>query len=158
MTLIPEFDGQTYETEHDHDRLSLQFGRVKDLMLDGQWRTLQEISALAGAPHASVSARLRDLRKPKFGGYLVSRRARGKRTSGIFEYRVQSAMGMVAVQTAQAPASKITKADLVKEIQRLQSAIVARMKHCPECAGRNYSCPFCVPLLMEIPKGPIRPE
>lgn len=34
---------------------------------------------------ASISARLRDLRKPKFGGYVVERR---RRTVGTWEYRV----------------------------------------------------------------------
>jgi len=36
-------------------------------------------------PEASVSARLRDLRKEKFGGHVVERRAVKR---GLFEYRV----------------------------------------------------------------------
>jgi hypothetical protein len=57
-------------------------------MIDGQWRTLAEISAVIRCPEASVSARLRDLRKNKFGGYLVERRRRGAERRGLFEYRV----------------------------------------------------------------------
>lgn len=43
-------------------------------MADGKWRTLQEISEITGDPEASVSARLRDLRKFEHGSNTVSRR------------------------------------------------------------------------------------
>ena len=58
-------------------------------MRDGAWRTLDEISVAVGAPPASVSARLRDLRKEKFGAHLVERRSRGERGRGLYEYRVR---------------------------------------------------------------------
>jgi len=82
------FGGSIYEEKHDKSRLLIQLARVKDVMLDGQWRTLDELSAAVSAPPASVSARLRDLRKKKFGSYTVLRRSRGPRKSGLFEYRV----------------------------------------------------------------------
>lgn len=62
-----------------------QLLRVRDLMADGKFRTLQEISSATGDPEASVSARLRDLRKPQFGGHKVDR---VKLPNGKFEYRV----------------------------------------------------------------------
>lgn len=58
-------------------------------MLDGVWRTLPEIASAIGAPEASVSARLRDLRKPKFGGFDVGRKARGDASEGLYEYRLR---------------------------------------------------------------------
>jgi hypothetical protein len=58
-------------------------------MSDHQWRTLDEIADVTGDPHASISAQLRHLRKPRFGGYLVEKRSRGRRDQGLFEYRVQ---------------------------------------------------------------------
>jgi DNA-binding Lrp family transcriptional regulator len=61
---------------------------VYRLMVDGQWRTLAEIAEATGAPEASVSARLRDLRKRKFGGHVVARRPRGDRALGLFEYQL----------------------------------------------------------------------
>ncbi len=73
MTLWPEFDGETYDPARDHDRLGRQMSAVRALMGDGEWRNLREIATLTGHPEASVSARLRDLRKPSFGGYLVDR-------------------------------------------------------------------------------------
>lgn len=84
----PAFDGQTYVQSLDGTRLFAQLEKVKTLMSDGRWRTLREMAALVQAPEASVSARLRDLRKPKFGGYTVERRRRGEPKRGLFEYRV----------------------------------------------------------------------
>jgi hypothetical protein len=56
-------------------------------MADGFWYTLQEISLAVKAPEASVSARLRDLRKPPFN-LIVERR---RRSAGTHEYRVAAA-------------------------------------------------------------------
>ena len=83
----PDFDGATYDHERDHARLTGQMKRVRDVVLDGVWRTLPEIEALTGDPTQSISARLRDLRKGKFGGFRVERRTR---TSGLWEYRVRT--------------------------------------------------------------------
>lgn len=85
MSTQPDFDGQTYERAKDHARLTSQLVRVYACMRDGEWRTLDEISRSIRDPAASVSARLRDLRKAKFGGYAVQRR---RRTAGLFEYRL----------------------------------------------------------------------
>jgi hypothetical protein len=54
------FGGSTYIPEFDQERLNHQSRLVYSLMIDGEWRTLEEISAGTGAPQASVSARLRD--------------------------------------------------------------------------------------------------
>lgn len=80
-----DFDGGTYERKKDLERLTSQLGRVRAVMISGEWRTLVEIERLAAAPQASVSARLRDLRKDKFGGYEVHRR-RLAGTSGLHQY------------------------------------------------------------------------
>ena len=82
-------DGKTYEPEHDRQRLNGQAGRVYDTMQDGAWRTLAEIGEITGDPQQSISARLRDFRKAKFGGLAVERRRRGDPVDGLFEYRVQ---------------------------------------------------------------------
>lgn len=79
------FDGITYDHARDSARLGDQMTAVFDLMKDGQWRTLQQISIAALAPESSVSARLRDLRKPRFGGYRVARRYVCK---GCFVYQL----------------------------------------------------------------------
>lgn len=67
------FDGTTFEYDRDGKRLGKQFIAVRQFMLDGQWHTLREIADAVGAPEASVSARLRDMRKPRFGELDVQR-------------------------------------------------------------------------------------
>lgn len=79
------FDGATYEPEQDRVRLSDQHRRIAAVMRDAKWRTLDEIGTATGDPPASVSARLRDFRKERFGSYIVERRRRSK---GLFEYRI----------------------------------------------------------------------
>lgn len=79
------FDGITYDPERDRERLSKQLYSVLEVMKDGQWRTLPELSKATNSPEASVSARLRDLRKPRFGGHSVEREYVKK---GLFKYRL----------------------------------------------------------------------
>lgn len=84
-----QFGGVTFSVQHDGPRLAHQLDTVRDYMLShGDWRTLNEVSEALGFPPASVSARLRDLRKKNFGGYRVERRRRGEPKAGLFEYRV----------------------------------------------------------------------
>ena len=77
------FDGPLLEPA-DHIRLTGQWLNVFNLMRDGDWRTLAQISSATGHPEASVSARLRDYRKPRFGGHDVQRR----RVGAGYEYRL----------------------------------------------------------------------
>lgn len=83
---VAKFDGATYDPAQDNARLSKQLVSVRQLMLDGAWRTLAEIAHDVGAPEASVSARLRDLRKPKFGGWKVEH---DRVSGGTWRYRVK---------------------------------------------------------------------
>ena len=79
------FDGATFEPKRDLERLRGQLLRVFELMKDGRFRTLDTIASVAGGSVASVSARLRDLRKDKFGGHVVNRE---RRDNGLFEYQL----------------------------------------------------------------------
>lgn len=85
MTEVMHFDGRTFDPARDGPRLTRQHNRVFALMKDGAWRTLAVIAAACGDPEASISARLRDLRKERFGGHGVDRRRAGP---GLFEYRL----------------------------------------------------------------------
>lgn len=80
----PTFDGTTFQVERDGDRLSALLARVRDFLSDGEWHTLGEIHAACGGTEASCSARLRDLRKAKFGGYVIERQYI---RAGVFRYR-----------------------------------------------------------------------
>ena len=84
----PKFDGETFVAERDGDRLRCQLVDVRTLMADGEWRTLSEIARECGYPDSSIpgiSARLRDLRKLKFGAHTVERRYLH---NGLWEYRM----------------------------------------------------------------------
>jgi len=85
----PAFDGATFNPLYDEDRLRTLLGRVFDLMLDGEWRTLREIQSRTRGSETAISARLRDFRKPKFGGHAVHRRRRGDCLLGLHEYRLE---------------------------------------------------------------------
>ena len=80
------FDGNDYVRVVDDKRLSRQMDLVRDLMIDGKWRTLSEIAAEIRQPEASVSAQLRHLRKERFGSYRVDKQRRGDPRQGLFEY------------------------------------------------------------------------
>ena len=84
----PHFNGSDYEAKYDHARLTNQIKRIFDLMSDGKYRTLSEISKATGAPEGSVGAQLRNLKKKPFGSHQVPKRIRGARRGGLWEYRL----------------------------------------------------------------------
>lgn len=84
----PEVKGETFDKKLDGPRLNKQSKLVFDLMIDGRWRTLGEISAETKAPEASVSARLREFRKK---GLTVAKRRLGEEGNGHYVYQVRRA-------------------------------------------------------------------
>jgi hypothetical protein len=54
-------------------------------MTDGRWWTLSELAERCGGTEAAISARIRDLRKAKFGGGVVERE---RVSGGLWRYRV----------------------------------------------------------------------
>jgi hypothetical protein len=105
--------GPVFEEVKDRGRILSQMEVIRDVMLstaecggqiarqsytqmwnasqidaDGGWMTLREIGELTGYGEASISAQLRHLRKPHFGGYVVAKRRRGPKTNGAWEYRI----------------------------------------------------------------------
>lgn len=75
----------TLDAALDLDRRERLLDRVREFMLDHQWRTLGEIRSAVGGSETGVSARLRDLRKERHGAFTVERR---ERAAGLWEYRV----------------------------------------------------------------------
>jgi len=84
----PQFDGETYDVAQDQGRLGKQLDAVRCALDGGRWWTLAELSVRVRAPEASVSARIRDLRKEKFGGHKIERR-RVQDGHGLHEYRLE---------------------------------------------------------------------
>jgi alkylated DNA nucleotide flippase Atl1 len=83
------FNGPAYDPDKDRERLAGQILRIYDLIADGRWRTLGEIAAATGDPQASISAQLRHLRKPRFGGHRIDKQRRGSESAGLWEYRLE---------------------------------------------------------------------
>lgn len=87
--------GPCYDEKRDGERLRAQRERIRNYMLAAsirnEWLTLEQISAglemIHGVnfPPASVSAQLRHLRHPEFGGYTLKKRYVGH---GLWEYRM----------------------------------------------------------------------
>lgn len=74
--------GSTFDAKRDGARLGEQCARVFKVMQSGHWQTLASIAAITLDPEASVSARLRDLRR--FG--MTIERAHVSR--GLWKYRL----------------------------------------------------------------------
>lgn len=90
------FDGETVSRK-DAPALTRQLERVFAYFDDGKWHTLFDAERDLGIPHGSISARLRDLRKQRFGAHTVKRARRiGTRT---YEYKLivnEAGRGMIA--------------------------------------------------------------
>ena len=81
------FDGETFSRELDGVRLTGQSKKVFDFMADSKWHTLADISEGTSSPESSVSARLRDYRKVRFGRHTIQKRRRSE-GSGTWEYKL----------------------------------------------------------------------
>lgn len=87
--------------DHKSPRLAKQRQDVLAVMLDNHWRTFAEIQheilTCNDRLHseASISARLRDFRKARYGSYTVNRR---KRRGNLYEYEVLLPKPREAVQ------------------------------------------------------------
>jgi hypothetical protein len=86
------FDGPTYQPAQDHTHLTGQLRRVYDAMAGGEWWTVPELEkALLPGGYVSqtgIAARIRDLRKPKFGGFSIEARRRAGDGTHLWEYRI----------------------------------------------------------------------
>jgi len=81
-----KFGGETYDPKLDEARLTGQLSRVYECLKDGQWWTLQRLKVTAGGSEAGISARIRDLRKSKWGAHKIERR---RVSDGLWEYRMK---------------------------------------------------------------------
>lgn len=85
LATIPLRDGATYVHKRDAERLDKQHNRVLAALREDRWWTLSELAERTGDPEASISARLRDLRKERFGSHEIARRFVRRR---LHEYRL----------------------------------------------------------------------
>jgi hypothetical protein len=90
INLLGDFDWPDVNAD-DSRRLSNQLEMVRSIMADCKPRTLDAIAAEmqrrgTEATTQSISARLRDLRKKRFGGLRIERARAAPR--GLFTYRM----------------------------------------------------------------------
>ncbi len=89
---LGDFDGKTYDPALDGARLRSQLGRTYETIKRGKWWTVKDICFYHSSHYgkvdseSGVGARLRDLRKRKFGGHNVEGRRVGK--SAVWEFRL----------------------------------------------------------------------
>ncbi len=89
----PRFDGFTFRQDLDGERLKTLLQKVFWCLLDGNWWTLAQLKGQCGGSEAGISARLRDLRKYRFGGFTVHHRRRpGCERGGCWEYRLATGL------------------------------------------------------------------
>jgi hypothetical protein len=79
------FDGSTYDAARDEVRLSGQLQNVQQVLSDHRWHTLSEIAQRIGGSEAGISARIRDLRKERFGNHKIDRQ---HISHGLWRYRM----------------------------------------------------------------------
>lgn len=79
------FDGSTYDAARDEVRLSRQLQNVKQILSDNRWHTLAEISQRIGGSEAGISARIRDMKKSRFGSHKIEKK---HIANGLWLYRL----------------------------------------------------------------------
>ena len=82
---LMKFDGNDYVHTRDSARLTGQIQRIYDELKSGAWFTLRALAEKTGAPEASISAQLRNLRKERFGSHNIEKMHLG---NGLYTYRL----------------------------------------------------------------------
>ena len=63
--------------------------RVFNELNESNWLTLRELHKMTGDAESSISAQMRNLRKKKFGSYIVTKRIKGKLLHNLWEYKLE---------------------------------------------------------------------
>ena len=77
-----KFDGSAPGVTETRER---QISAVWWIMKDGAWHTLPQIARKVNCPMQSVSARLRDMRKKRYGSHIIEREYL---YDGLWRYRL----------------------------------------------------------------------
>lgn len=111
--------------ETEAERLRGQVGRVYMALISppGAWWTLAELAAHIGhVSEAGVSARLRDLRKARFGSHTIERR-RVPNGNGLHEYRLVrgNVVGIKIKRTSMQDENLVYQVGLLRSYKDLQA-------------------------------------
>lgn len=79
--------GPLFDEAIDGERIEKQMDRIRGVLLSHAWLSLAQLANATGDPEASISAQIRHLRKPRFGGHTIEKRRR-QPEGGTWEYRM----------------------------------------------------------------------
>src|SRR5688572_12420258 len=87
-----KFHGADFVESRDQSRLERQIDRIFNVMKDGVWRSVDEIAELTkdettgfAYKATSISAQLRNLKKPENGSHTLNRRHEG---NGFYRFQI----------------------------------------------------------------------
>jgi len=80
------WDRMNPKDEERATKLTGDLKKIYRIMCDGDSHLVKDIAMLLGLPECSVSAQIRHLRKPKFGGYTIKRISI---TKGLSAYQME---------------------------------------------------------------------
>jgi hypothetical protein len=131
------FGGAAYVPSLDRTRLSLQVERLRGYILGVEWRTLREIKAAledvyapALFPESSISAQLRNLKKPPYFYRLMKRRRVGVHGpgAGIWEYKLLPPAPAALMPAASLTMGKAARSFPVLMLDLIRARTSARKK------------------------------
>ena len=132
------FDGETYDKEIDGERMTTQLELVRDIMSDQRWHRNLEVANKVGCTESGAAARIRDLRKEKFGSWEIVRR-RVAHGNGLHEYRWTG---------------EVTEPDVIKRAntdwKELYDNLLDRLMKIDRMTGTDQSYRYAVEELIDI--------
>jgi hypothetical protein len=142
---MSEFGGETYDPALDRERLTQQLSRVRGYLLAaaGSWVSLQDCPvAKPNEGTAALTARARDLRKKKFGGYAVEcRRRPGTAKGSLYEYRIPWLDGKP--QRIDFPSRRPVPTPDKKELELFLKELFERFEWCRSTGGPPVTDNIC---------------
>ncbi len=90
------FDGVTIDPELDDGRLTTKVGKTYQAMRGGGGWKLSELAERIESTEAGASARIRDLRKPRWGGHVIEAT---RLPSNLWLYRMTSDYPLLSGRT-----------------------------------------------------------
>jgi hypothetical protein len=142
------FDGHADDEGSIKDaRLSSQLVRTFEVMNTyrtggegdhafGYWYTLQELAVKVNASEASVSARIRDLRKDRFGGWTINK---VQWKTGLYVYGLdQDAGGIRALVYDPLPIGSTAHATMAAKVRSCEEVYVDGVEHVRYLGDNHY--------------------
>ncbi len=135
MANVKSFSGEDYVAHRDSEALTTQIDMVLHIMKDQKWRSvamlqrrMTEVFGYSATvfPENSLQAQLRNLRKPKNGGYECLRQSRNRR-NGLRGYSVYRLGKQIVQYKVYSTLEALAKQELITKVVS-QSRIIKRLR------------------------------